>query len=224
MRKKFLGLLFAASMCLVACNNSSTETASLKTENVEITNADDALTRLKEGNERFVNNKSELINVSDERRTQLKDGQSPYAVVLSCSDSRVTPTAIFNVGLGEIFDVRVAGNVVDDDALGSIEYGAEHCGSPLLIIMGHESCGAVTAAYDAVQNGTKAEGKIASLVNKINPNIQEAASLDEAITCNTEAVYNQVMEDEIVKELVEEGKLKVVKAHYDLDGHVTFEE
>ena len=100
---------------------------------------------LEDGNERFLNDKSELRNVNSERRDELKEGQSPYAVIVSCSDSRVTPTTVFNAGLGEIFDIRIAGNVVDDDALGSIEYGAEHLHSPLIVVMGHQSCGAVTS-------------------------------------------------------------------------------
>lgn len=230
MRKKFYVLMLSAALCMAGCNSTDKgtenvvkEEANYITENVKITNAGEALKRLEEGNQRFVNNQSELINVTEERREELLEGQSPYAVVLSCSDSRVTPTAIFNVGLGELFDVRVAGNVVDDDAMGSIEYGVEHCQAPLLVIMGHESCGAVTAAYDVMQNGTETEGKIKCLVDKITPSIQNATSLEEAIDMNTEAVYQQVMEDEIVEELVSEGKLKVVKAHYDLDGKVSFE-
>lgn len=221
MRKRILVTLFAASLCLSACSQGTKE---LKTEDIKITSGDEALTRLKDGNKRFVEDKSELINVSKKRRKQLEKGQSPYAVVLSCSDSRVTPTALFNVGLGEIFDVRVAGNVVDDDALGSIEYGVEHCQSPLLVIMGHESCGAVTAAYETLEDGTEPEGKIASLINKITPSIKGSKNLEEAIERNTHDVYNEVMKDEVVKEFVEQKKLKVVVAHYDLDGHVSFEE
>lgn len=212
----------ALSTDVVTENNESLNT--LVTDDIRITDANEALARLKEGNERFVNDESELINVSSERRTQLEEGQHPYAVVLSCSDSRVTPTAIFNAGLGEIFDIRVAGNVVDDDELGSIEYGVEHCHAPLLVIMGHENCGAVTAAYDIVQNGTEVTGKTELLLDKVLDNIEGATSLEEAIDMNTNAIYEQVMENEVVKELVESGSLKVVKAHYDLDGTVIFEE
>lgn len=102
------------------------DTSSYKTENVKITNADDALKKLKDGNKRFKDNNTQLINVTSDRRDQLKDGQSPYAIVVSCSDSRATPSTVFNAGLGEIFDIRLAGNVVDDDALGSVEYGVDH--------------------------------------------------------------------------------------------------
>ena len=181
-RKKLItaSCILFASLSLTACttnttNNTTTETKEsvteenmskdnvsneYETEDVRITNPDEALKRLKEGNDRFVNNESKPVNISSERREQLKEGQHPYAVVVSCSDSRVTPTTVFNAGLGEIFDIRIAGNVVDDDALGSIEYGVEHTGAPLVVVMGHESCGAVTAAYDEVHNNAHAEGKI----------------------------------------------------------------
>ena len=231
----YLSLLLSC-LLLVGCNNSTTDTtsnnnnnnntnnnaASSVTDNVNITSADDALKRLKDGNSRFVENQSELINVTSERREQLVEGQSPYAVVVSCSDSRVTPSIVFNVGLGEIFDIRIAGNVVDSDALGSIEYGVEHLHSPLIVVMGHEKCGAVTAAYDKVKNGTQVEGNINSIVDKIQPHITDSTSLEDAIEDNTEAVLQQIESDPIVAHLVEEGKVKIVKAHYSLDGKVTF--
>ena len=126
------------SLSLVACNNSTNKTSDsnnnnsntsttnenntssnsvYKTENFEIKDTDKALEQLKSGNEIFVNDKSELINVTKEIRDQLASGQNPYAVVVSCSDSKVTPNIVFNAGLGEIFDIRLAGNVVDDDAI-----------------------------------------------------------------------------------------------------------
>ena len=115
---------------------------------------------LKDGNTRFLTDTSILRNVSQERRDYLKSGQNPYAVIVSCSDSRVTPTTVFNAGLGEIFDVRLAGNVVDDDALGSIEYAVEHLNTPLVVVMGHQSCGAVTATYNEVVKGEKVTGNM----------------------------------------------------------------
>lgn len=223
MNKKIIAAVLLAGLCLTGCGEAASNKSQYKVEDVKITNADEALERLKDGNKRFVEDKSELINVTKERREQLEEGQSPYAVVVSCSDSRVTPTALFNVGLGELFDIRVAGNVLDKDALGSIEYGVEHLKSPLLVIMGHESCGAVTAAYDKVKKGDKIEGNINSLVDKIEPSVVNANSLDEAIHNNTDAVVKQVNENEVVKRLVKEGKLKVVEAYYSLDGNVTFE-
>lgn len=224
--KKILSiLLIATSLSLTACGNNDTIVSENEyiTENVEITTSDDALLRLKNGNERFLSDSSELINVTSDRREELVDGQSPYAVVVSCSDSRVTPSLVFNVGLGEIFDIRIAGNVLDSDALGSIEYAVEHLHSPLLVIMGHEKCGAVTAAYDNVKDGVPAEGNLVSIVDKIAPHIKDSTSLDEAIHLNIDAVYDQVSQNEIVKKAVDEGHLSISKAYYALDGTVTFE-
>lgn len=231
MSKKLTAFLLLFTLALTGCgestqsnNISSTNNNSqYKTEDIQITNADDALARLKAGNERFVNNKSELINVTSERRDELLDHQSPYAIVVSCSDSRVTPTTVFNAGLGEIFDIRIAGNVVDDDGLGSIEYAVEHLNTPLIVVMGHEKCGAVTAAYDKIKNNTPVEGKLNSLVDKMIPNITDADSLNDAINENADAFADVIENNEIVKKFVDEGKVKIVKAYYSLDGKVTFD-
>ena len=242
MKKIIAMVLLASTICLVGCNQGTTgdsnssnsgstqsETASndkavYKTDSVKITDADEALAKLKEGNERFVNDKSELINVTSERREELEEGQSPYAVIVSCSDSRVTPTTICDAGLGEIFDIRIAGNVVDTNALGSIEYAVEHLHTPLIVIMGHESCGAVTAAYEKMGQGAESEqGNLGALVDSIEANIQGSASLDEAIEMNRDKVAEIVEADPIVKALLDEGSVKLVKAYYDLDGRVIFE-
>lgn len=231
MSKKLTAFLLLFTLALTGCgestqsnNMSSTNNNSqYKTEDIQITNADEALARLKAGNERFVNNKSELINVTSERRDQLLDHQSPYAIVVSCSDSRVTPTTVFNAGLGEIFDIRIAGNVVDDDGLGSIEYAVEHLNTPLIVVMGHEKCGAVTAAYDKLKNNTPVEGKLNSLVDKMIPNITDADSLNDAINENADAFADVIENNEIIKKFVDEGKVKIVKAYYSLDGKVTFD-
>ena len=220
------------SLNLVACSNDVTASntneqntssnSPYKTENLDIKDADKALQRLKDGNDRFVNDKSELINVTKERRDQLKDGQNPYAVVVSCSDSRVTPNIVFNAGLGEIFDIRLAGNVVDDDALGSIEYGVAHANAPLIVVMGHESCGAVTAAYNKYTKGTAVEGNIEEIVEEIEPSINKDKTLDDAIHANVTYVANQIKQDPAVKKLIDDGKVKVVEAYYSLDGKVEF--
>lgn len=228
--KKLSTFLLLSPLFLLGCNNATTNNITTTeiedtyiTENEIITDGDTALAKLKEGNNRFMNDDSKLINVTSERREQLKDAQNPYAVIVSCSDSRVTPTTIFDSGLGEIFDIRIAGNVLDADALGSIEYGVEHLHSPLLVVMGHEKCGAVTAAYDKLKNGTSVEGNINAIVDKIIPNISESDNLEDAIEDNIDSVYDQVLKDEIVSHLVSEGKLKVVKAYYSLNGKVDFD-
>lgn len=220
------------SLNLVACSNDVTASntneqntsvnSAYKTENLDIKDADNALQKLKDGNDRFVNDKSELINVTKERRDQLMDGQNPYAVVVSCSDSRVTPNIVFNAGLGEIFDIRLAGNVVDDDALGSIEYGVAHANAPLIVVMGHESCGAVTAAYNKYTKGTAVEGNIEEIVEEIEPSINKDKTLDDAIHTNVTNVANEIKNDQIIKKLIDSGKVKVVEAYYSLDGKVEF--
>ena len=220
------------SLNLVACSNDVTASntneqntssnSAYKTENLEIKDADNALQKLKDGNDRFVNDKSELINVTKERRDQLMDGQNPYAVVVSCSDSRVTPNIVFNAGLGEIFDIRLAGNVVDDDALGSIEYGVAHENATLIVVMGHESCGAVTAAYNKYKKGTTVEGNIEDIVEEIEPSIGKDKTLDDAIRTNVTNVANEIKNDPITKKLIDSGKVKVVEAYYSLDGKVEF--
>ena len=228
MKKIIILLLTAASLTLGGCTNNTGEATIINeeeyiVEDVNIRDSNDALQRLKDGNARFLADDSALINVTSERRNELLNHQNPYAIIVSCSDSRVTPSLIFNVGLGEIFDIRIAGNVVDDDALGSIEYAVDHLHSPLLVIMGHEGCGAVTAAYDSVKNGVPTEGKIASIVEKIAPVISDSNNVAEAIHKNINAVYDEVLKDEIIKKAVNEGKLSIVKAYYDLDGTVIFE-
>ena len=220
------------SLSLVACSNDVTASntneqntssnSAYKTENLDIKDADNALQKLKDGNDRFVNDKSELINVTKERRDQLMDGQNPYAVVVSCSDSRVTPNIVFNAGLGEIFDIRLAGNVVDDDALGSIEYGVAHENAPLIVVMGHESCGAVIAAYNKYTKGTAVEGNIEEIVEEIEPSINKDKTLDDAIHTNVTNVANEIKNDQIIKKLIDSGKVKVVEAYYSLDGKVEF--
>ena len=187
MKKKLVLIAMISVSILYGCSKGNSNTAienntegkPIIEENVSenlnidtnIKSSDEALTMLKDGNERFLNDKSELRNINQQRRDQLKEGQNPYAVIVSCSDSRVTPTTIFNAGLGEIFDIRIAGNVVDDDALGSIEYAIEHCNTPLIVVIGHQSCGAVTAAYNKVIKGEALVGHIEDIVEKIEPSI-----------------------------------------------------
>lgn len=237
MKKKLITIIVISSMLLAGCsndasNNSSntdatdnnTGVAEIVIVDTAVSSADDALQMLKDGNERFVTDASILRNVNQERRDDLKDGQNPYAVIVSCSDSRVTPTTIFNAGLGEIFDVRIAGNVVDDDALGSIEYAVQKLNTPLIVVMGHQSCGAVTATYNEVVKGEKATGNMESFVEKITPSVNKDGTVDEAIHNNIDIVVKEVLEDDAIKTLIDQGKVKVIGAYYDLGGKVTFNE
>ncbi|MBF0313417.1 MAG: carbonic anhydrase [Oligoflexia bacterium] len=183
------------------------------------------------GNNRYVAMTPSLCkDTSVAIRKELANGQAPYAIILSCSDSRLPPEIIFDKSIGEIFVVRVAGNIPDPIILGSLEYAAEHLGSPLLMVLGHEKCGAVKATVDADGH---AAGNIGQIVKKIAPAASKAKSdskgkekgeiVEMAVDNNINMVADSLTENSsILKHLVKEGKLKIVKGKYDLDdGKVT---
>ena len=183
--------------------------------NVKITSAEEALQFLKEGNERFVKGELSTKDTYEEDRNTLSGGQVPYAIVLCCADSRVAPEIYFDQKLGDIFVIRNAGNVVDDVVLGSIEYGAEHLGSPLVVVVGHTSCGAVTAAC----SGGELPRNIQAIVKKIAPSVEEGKSVNEVAAANAKAMVEEILNDEIIQHL----GTKVVPAVYDiLTGEVSW--
>lgn len=187
---------------------------------------DEALARLLEGNRRFVANKVFHPNETPAARAKLANSQNPFAIILGCADSRVPPEVVFDFGLGDLFVVRVAGNIVEDAGVGSMEYAVEHLGTPLIVVLGHERCGAVKAAIGAVDAGDEGPGRIAELVRKLKPAVDAAKTTpgDRAENTMRENVRRMVKElaglEPILKEKVEEGKLKVVGARYDLDSGV----
>jgi carbonic anhydrase len=183
---------------------------------------EDPLSKILSGNKRFVSCSLSQKDLGDARRKELLGGQHPSAIVVTCSDSRVAPELIFDEGLGGIFVVRVAGNVLDSVSLGSIEYAAEHLHTPLLILMGHEKCGAVTAAVDAKG---KPEGNIGAIVSKILPAVKKArlqgGSKDEivanAIKLNVFQAYEDMLKaSPVLKHMIEKGELQVAEALYHL--------
>jgi carbonic anhydrase len=191
---------------------------------------DEALAKLKDGNSKFVADANACAAHLAERRSETAKGQAPWATILTCSDSRVTPELIFGgVNLGELFVVRNAGNVLETNGLGTIEYGAEHLHAPLIVVMGHKKCGAVVAACDAVTNGTAYEASVGKM---IQPIISLALAqrgkagdfVDNTVHANAVRGAARILEESaIVSHLVEAGKVKVVPAYYDLDtGHVDF--
>lgn len=189
-----------------------------------------ALQELVEGNKRFAEGKPLHAKADLARVTELAKGQAPYAIVLACSDSRLAPEILFDKGLGELFVIRVAGNIPDPVVLGSIEYAAEHLGSPLVIVLGHERCGAVTAT---VSHKGEPEGNIGAIIKIIQPAAKAAKAagkgketaqiVEDAIDINTKLVAaNLTKHSKVLAHLVKEGKLKVVSGKYDLDdGKVT---
>jgi len=213
--KRFLaGLVFAAALTL-SCGQ-----AFALQEKAGAT-ADEALKMLLDGNARFVSGKQEAKNLGDDRRKELAKGQHPFATIVGCSDSRVPPEHVFNQGLGDIFTIRVAGNVVDPIELGSIEYAAEHLDVPLIMVLGHRKCGAVTASLA----GGKPEGNIGAIVEKITPAVEAAKKtakdkdslLDAAIDENARMTARTLTEKSpILKHLVESGKVKIVVGVYDI--------
>lgn len=187
--------------------------------------ADEALALLKKGNARFVSMNMQHPHINAERRTDTSlYGQKPFAIVLACSDSRVPVEAIFDRGIGDIFVVRVAGNIaVDPSVIGSVEYGAGHVDSHLLVIMGHTDCGAVKAAISGaptegdVRAIQKAIEVVAARVKKDQPDLR-GADLELAVVKDNvyQAKENLLSENEEIKRMVENGRLKIVTAVYDL--------
>jgi len=182
--------------------------------------ANEALKKLQEGNARFVAGKPSHKDFAAQRASVLS-GQHPYAVVLYCSDSRVPVEHIFDAGIGEIFGVRDAGNIVDAFALGSIEYAAEHLHTPLLVVLGHSRCGAVTAACAS----GSAPGNIDCIVKEIQPAVQAGGKDPEkSVQENLKCVLAKLRaKSGILSHLEKEGKLKIVGATYSLEtGIVSF--
>ncbi|MCL2163119.1 MAG: carbonic anhydrase [Oscillospiraceae bacterium] len=197
---------------------------------LELTDPDRALTLLKEGNKRYVECRfRERSETSEERRLLSEKGQFPFAVILGCSDSRLPPEIIFDVGLGQIFVVRTAGNVADAMAIGSVEYAVEHLKTRLVVVLGHQKCGAVAAAVSGGDFGPN----IGAIVSEIEPAIAKVRSdgADEKSSdfvgkCESESIMNtaaKLAESKILKELVSEGTLKIRCAKYSFDtGEVDF--
>lgn len=186
--------------------------------------ADQALAMLMQGNQRYAQNKEEHPDESMKRRKALENAQQPFAVILSCADSRVPPELVFDQGLGDLFVIRVAGNIAAADELGSIEYAVEHLHTRLIVVLGHEKCGAIAAALESGD----APGHLKSLVSAIQPSVEETRNLagDKVHNCvlaNARRVARQIRESEpILHELVDKGSVKVVAADYGLEsGKVT---
>jgi carbonic anhydrase len=184
-----------------------------------------ALKKLLDGNRCFVQNKLKIKEKSTASvRRGLASGQHPYAVILSCSDSRVPPEVIFDKGLGELFVVRDAGNVVSPVVLGSIEYGVQHLGARLIMVLGHSQCGAVKAALDSTG---REDSNVKAIIEKITPCVKLARRqtkdksrlLDAAIDLNIKRSAQMLTrESPLIDKLVHSGKVRIVCAKYDLKG------
>ena len=179
---------------------------------------DEALRRVMEGNKRFVARAVKNPRRGEARLREVETGQHPIAVILSCSDSRVPPELIFDQGLGDLFVIRVAGNVTDDVVIGSIEYAVEHLGAPLVMVVGHQNCGAVQAAM----NGGEKGNHIHSFVDSIAPLVEEAKKstadpVDACVRLNVNRVVGELRASEpVLAEAVRASKLRIVGAYYSL--------
>lgn len=188
----------------------------------EVKRADVSLKLLKAGNERYQKDKLRQVDLSSAKRKSLVDGQNPSAVIITCSDSRVPPELIFNQGLGDLFVIRVAGNVIDEIELGSVEYAVKHLKTPLIVVMGHEHCGAVEAAVE--DNGKKEHGNIGAIISKIEPSVKKVKSekiggknlIEEVTNENIKNSSRQIKGSKIIKEELKKGNVKIVEAKYML--------
>jgi carbonic anhydrase len=189
-----------------------------------------ALNLLIKGNDRFVNNLKVNRNLL-EQANETSDGQHPFAVILSCIDSRTSAELIFDQGLGDIFSVRIAGNIVNEDILGSMEFGCKVAGAKLIVVLGHTKCGAVRGACDHVEMGN-----LTALLSKIQPAVYDEKSetvnrsasnpefVEKVATINVKRTVHAIMErSPILKEMIEDGLIGIVGGNYDVgNGMVTF--
>jgi carbonic anhydrase len=196
--------------------------------------AQEALARLREGNARFANNLRSVAALSSQaHREELVGGQSPFATILSCSDSRAPSELIFDCGLGDLFVVRVAGNVVAPSLVGSVEFASAMFGTPLVVVMGHTHCGAVKATLDVLRGSSDAPSpNVRDIVDRISPaltelikpNAEPGELMSSAIRSNVRASVNHLKHgSRILEERIAAGHLQVVGAEYSLEtGVVTF--
>ena len=175
-----------------------------------------ALDKIKEGNEQYVQDK-EHVGADNKIRESLITGQDPYAIVLSCADSRVVPESIFDANAGELFVLRVAGNIANTSTIASIEYAVAHLGTKLIIVLGHESCGAVTAALAGGDNGYNLNHLCSHIVPAIAAS--ESSEVNDVVRMNAKVTCKDlVSRSEIISNAVNDGGLEIVPAFYNLSN------
>lgn len=198
--------------------------------------ASEALKRLKEGNQRFASGVRSIDTIVEQlQRADLVGGQAPFAIILGCSDSRVPAEIIFDQGLGDLFVIRVAGNIVAPSQVGSVEFAAERFGTPLVVVLGHSMCGAVKSTIDELERPSKEQtSHVLSIVNRIRPAVEPLFEtelrndpdklLAASIHANILAATNHLMHgSQMLEDLEQQGKLRIVGAEYSLEtGEVTF--
>ena len=179
--------------------------------------------RLLDGNARFVSDQPRHPHQDSKRRSEVASGQKPFAVVIGCADSRTAPEILFDEGLGDLFVIRLAGNIVDDAALGSDEFAVAKFGARFIVVLGHEKCGAVSAAVDAVKGAAAPPGHIGAIVDAIKPAAasvhgKDGDEVDNAVRANVQAVVERLKTaSPVLTPLFKSGELSVIGARYDLD-------
>ncbi|MEG4970510.1 carbonic anhydrase [Microcoleus sp. B6-A1] len=218
--RRNLMLRAGAGMLAASLAPAFLQAEAVKAEAISDITPDGALKKLMAGNQRYLQQKRTFPDQARSRVVEVAKGQHPFATILACSDSRVAPEIIFDQGLGDLFDIRVAGNFLDDVVLGNMEYATLELGVPLLVILGHERCGAVKAALD----GKAVPGHISTLVAAIKPAVdstkgQKGDAWDNAVRANVKMNVNKLkLASPILAKAVKAGKLKVVGGRYDLDS------
>ena len=200
------------------------------TESQQALTADEVLTRLREGNERFVRGEARFPTIQKEILAELAKGQQPYATILGCSDSRVPPELVFDAGFGELFIIRVAGNVVSPEVMGTLQYAGVHLRTPLFVVLGHEGCGAVVATLAMRSGAPRERSRIARLLENIAPGLRDInvaappeVQLQTAVEANVRWSMHQLLETPEAKDRLREGAMKLVGAVYELTtGRVRF--
>ncbi len=215
------GMMLSASDLLWRVEQA--KAAEIPSTSPESLSPDAALQKLIGGNQRFVQHQPQYPDQSALRLQEVAQAQHPFVTILSCADSRVPAEIVFDQGIGDIFDIRIAGNIATPEAIGSIEYAVVLLASPLLMVMGHERCGAVTAA---VQNESLL-GDISTFVKAIKPAVEKVKSqpgdaVENAVVANVQYQIERLKRSQLLTEQVRSGKLKIVGGRYDLDtGRVT---
>lgn len=223
-RRTFLTVsgLAVASTTLAACGTGPAAAQTSADAEAPVTTPDQALQRLIEGNQRYVANKTITLNESASRRAEVAQGQHPFATIFSCVDSRVPPELVFDRGLGDLFVIRTAGQVTDKAVLGSLEFAVAELHIPVMMVLGHEKCGAVKATVEAVEKNAHAEADIEWLVERIRPAVEKSKgeagdAIENAVKANVALTVERLKASPILSEAVAAGKLKIVGARYDLD-------
>ncbi|PSL57548.1 carbonic anhydrase [Saccharothrix carnea] len=231
-RRRLFGITAGTAATVVAAGApaSAQDPATRRTAPAPALDAEGAWRKLAEGNRRFVTGQQTHPHESLRWRESLVRGQHPFAVVLGCADSRVPPELVFDHGLGDLFTIRAAGEVLDNSVLGSVEYAVEHLGIPLVVVLGHANCGAVSAAVDVVRGRAAVSGDVSVLVRAIEPAVlstpadaDEARFLAAAVDNQARRVASLVLERSVtIRTAVRHHGVRVVAASYRLDtGEVT---